>query len=212
MGLSYLSNRSLVFVIFWHLIATLASGCIGNAQPVSVFRINNSGSNAFHMLRRDIRRDKVHICSSLSTSFPNAYQTECFSFDLWSSIPNTPNSPSLKPSHAPYHSLVPRMSPLPPNLNHLHIPALLIIPSNSCLSTPCATPAPPFASRIILLNNSSSTSSFSTLATLLSVASVILPSPFGLNILNASSTSLVCESEVRDRLWNFKAQIATKEL
>jgi hypothetical protein len=92
---------------------------------------------------------------------------------------------------------------------HLQTPALLITPSNSSLSTPLPTPAPPFASRIISLNKSSSTSSFRAFATLLSVAIVILPSPPPLvNRLNASSTSCVCESDVRSRLWNFNAQMA----
>jgi hypothetical protein len=86
------------------------------------------------------------------------------------------------------------------SLNHLHAPALLITPSNSSFSTPLPTPAPPFASRIMSLNKSSSTSSFNALATLFSVASVILPSPPLLKSLNASSTSCVCESDVRSRL------------
>jgi hypothetical protein len=93
--------------------------------------------------------------------------------------------------------------------HHLQTPALRITPSNSSFSTPFPTPAPPFASNIISLNNSSSTSSFNALATLFNVANVILPSPPPLvKSLNASSTSCVCESEVRSRLWNFKAQIA----
>jgi len=84
--------------------------------------------------------------------------------------------------------------------NHLHTPALLITPSNSSFSTPLPTPAPPFASRIMSLNKSSSTSSFNALATLFSVDSVILPSPSLVKSLNASSTSFVCESDVRSRL------------
>ena len=84
--------------------------------------------------------------------------------------------------------------------DHLHTPALLITSSNSSFSTPLPTPAPPFASRIMSLNKSSSISSFNALATLFSVASVILPSPALAKSLNASSTSFVCESDVLSRL------------
>jgi len=96
---------------------------------------------------------------------------------------------------------------------YLQTPALLMTPSNSSFSTPFPTPAPPLASKIISLNKSSSTSSFSAFATLFNVASVILssPPPPLVKSRNASSTSCVCESDVRSRLWNFRAQIARNE-
>lgn len=95
---------------------------------------------------------------------------------------------------------------------HRHTPARLITSSNSSILTPRAIPAPPFASRIMSLRSSSSTSSLSTAATRRRCASVMGPCCWFVNNANASSTSVLCASldAPWSCLWNFSAAIAKK--
>ena len=94
-------------------------------------------------------------------------------------------------------------------------PALLITPSKSRIPTPLATPLPPFASRSMLFNTSSETSSLRTSrATLLKEFNVITspspPPPICVKSLNALSTSSLWLPSLSFRLFSFKAATATK--
>lgn len=123
------------------------------------------------------------------------------------SLRHAPNP--ITPTRPPRSNITSPKNPISPG--HLQTPALLITPSNSSLPTPLATPAPPFASRIISLSTSSLTSSArSSAATRFRCASVIGLPPA--NSANASSTSASCAaSDGGSRACSLSAQMPTKE-